>query len=86
MTKVTKKQLALAAAMMMFVTANAQVFILSDEEYEKSNRTQATPSSPLVPFQGSDQDQSLTTPMGTGVMLLSVLGGAYLFGRPKRNK
>ena len=82
--KFSKKIFALASALMLAVAAHAQVFILSDEEFEDSKRGPSVNGTPLVPQQGGDIDQSLT-PLGSGVLLLSVLGGAFLLGKRKKD-
>ena len=85
--KFSKKIFALASALMLAVAAHAQVFILSDDEFEDSKRSPSVNGTPLAPQQGGDIDQSLTehVPLGSGVLLLSVLGGAFLLGKRKKD-
>ena len=65
--------------------ANAQVFILSEDEYINSERL-PTPNGmvPVVP-QGGNLDWILA-PVGNGVWLLLGLGGAYLFGKRRKQE
>ena len=83
--KNAKKHLTLVAALMMAVAANAQVFILSDEEFSNNKRANAPASGPLVPYQGGDFDQTLYTPLGSGWLVLDGLGTAYLMSKRRKN-
>ena len=73
----------LAATLLLSVAASAQVFILSEEDFQNSERAKQNPVGPLVPYQGGDMDQSLT-PIGSGWLLLAGLGGAYLLRKKKK--
>ena len=66
--------------------ADAQVFIISDEEYMNNTRygTGDINNVPLLP-QGGQLDWTLA-PIGDGVLLLLGLGGAYLFGKRRKRK
>lgn len=84
--KNAKKQLTLVAALLLAAAANAQVFILSDEEFSNNKRANAPGAGPLVPYQGGDLDQTLYTPLGGGMAILAALGGAYLLGKKRQKK
>ena len=63
------------------MVSKAQIFI-DDEEFEGRMRLGAQSSSLIVPVQGQGTDQY--TPIGEGVMALSLLGGAYLLAKRKK--
>ncbi len=80
--KKARKYIVIAAALLLSVAAQAQIFIMTDEDHENSLRTGSSePLNSLVPVQGLDNDQSLYVPVGTGWLLLTCLGGAYLLGK-----
>ena len=84
--KKAKKYMILAAVLLLSVAATAQVFILSEEDYENSKRT-TTPSGPFIPYQGGDMDQSDgVMPVGNGWLVLAGLGGAYLLGKRRKKE
>jgi len=63
--------------------ANAQIFILSEQEYLNSSRSRVTNGQlPIIPQLGSTQDQY--APLGGGVWILGCLGGAYLIGKRRK--
>ena len=78
-----RKHFTLAALLLCMASASAQVFTLDEDEFNNSLRHPA-PTGPLVPFQGGDDDQSLFTPVGSGLALLAALGGAYLVGKRRK--
>ena len=82
--KNARKHIAFAALMLCMAPANAQIFILTDEEFANLNRT-GKPNSIIVPTQGSDLDQTLYAPLGNGIALLAALGGAYLAGKRRKD-
>jgi len=62
---------------------NAQIFI-DDEEFEGKSRTGYEDFGLLVPYQGGDLDQYL--PLSDGVLVLTLLGGAYLMRKLGKKK
>ncbi len=65
--------------------ANAQIF-LTDEDMQSSMRT-VTPENellPIIPELGLTLDQY--APATGGVLVLSLLGGAYLLGKRKKKE
>lgn len=66
--------------------ADAQVFIISDEEYMNNTRygTGDINNVPILP-QGGQLDWTLA-PIGDGVLLLLGLGGAYWLGKKRKKK
>ena len=64
--------------------SEAQILILSEDEYINTNRS-ATPTPIIVvPQQGLDIDQYV--PIGDGLLTLLGLGSAYLLHKQKQNK
>ena len=61
----------------------AQVFIL-DDEFEGTMRNPTEDFGLIVPIEGLDTDQYL--PLGDGLYLLAVLGGAYLIKKGAKKK
>ena len=65
--------------------ADAQIFIMSDEEYMNNNRLTPPPGYvPILP-QGGQEDW-IYAPLGDGMLLLLGLGGAYLFGKRRKRE
>ncbi|MGP1447949.1 MAG: hypothetical protein ACTTKO_10600 [Candidatus Limimorpha sp.] len=67
----------------MFMTqSKAQIFIMGDEE---SSRMRANESElPNIPWLGVDHDQY--APLGSEVLVLGLLGGAYLLVKCREKK
>jgi hypothetical protein len=85
MKKMKKKCIvSLAALLLMIGPLKAQVFI-ADDEFEGMLRKSDPEYALFVPYQGSDADQFFT-PVGSGVLLLAGLGGAYLLTKRKKRK
>ena len=72
-----------AVMAMSVVTLRAQVF-LTQEELERSERSEATDFDVPVPYQGTDIDQFEHTPLGGGTLLLAMGAGAYLLAKCKK--
>ncbi len=83
--KNAKKTIILAFSLLLTFALQAQVFILSDEEFENNKRVPDPSHGPFVPFQGSDQDQSFPVPVGDTCLLMIAFGGAYLIGKRRNN-
>ena len=72
-----------ALLLMLGLQAKAQVFIADEEEYINSNRNVKNESElPFIPELGVTNDQY--APLGGGIAVLGLLGGAYLVGK-RRN-
>ena len=87
MKKMTKRFLILATALFLAAApVNAQVFI-QDDEFEGTLREQRDDFDLglFVPYEGGDNDQQYT-PIGDGLLALSLLGGAYLLSKRKRRE
>ena len=76
-----KRNIVLVLLLALATVAQAQIFI-DDDEFEGRMRLGAQSSSLIVPVQGQGTDQY--TPIGEGVIALSVLGGAYLLTKRKK--
>ncbi len=62
--------------------SNAQIFILNDEE---SSRMRTNESElPNIPWLGANHDQY--APLGGEVLVLGLLGGAYLLVKDRKKK
>ena len=59
---------------------------VSDEEYYGMGYTSQYRDNdgPMLPNHGSSENED--APLGTGIVLLSVLGGAYLVGKKRREE
>lgn len=87
------KRIVMLIAMALFLTnpkeigqADAQVFIMSDEEFSNTERV-VVPSGGLVPVapQGYEEDW-IYSPLGDGLIMLAALSGAYLMKKRKKSK
>ena len=74
----------LTVLFMAVVPMKAQVFI-ADDEFEGMMRQEESEFVLFVPVQAQDGDQSYS-PIGSGVLLLAGLGGAYLLTKRKKQK
>ena len=84
-----KKRIVSAMAILALVlgttmTANAQIFLDDDDMNVRDGEHGNMDIGNIIPQHGVDWDQADYLPVGEGIMLLSVLGGAYLLG--KRHK
>ena len=78
-----KKRIVILGIGLLFVgVAQAQIFVLEDEQNYRSG---TVTDLGVIPENGLTLDQTNEpyTPLGEGVLLLTALGGAYLLG--KRN-
>jgi len=88
MKKSIKKGIALAAVLTTLVVAplTAQIFLQKQKSdiSPRSTKTGAGHEWIIVPVQGIDIDQYAATPIGSGVAILSLLGGAYAFAKRRK--
>ena len=88
--KAMKKRIITTTLLLMLAsvsvkTTNAQVFILSDEEYHSSLRGNVDPGIlPIVPTMDVTLDQY--APLGGEMLLLGLLGGAYLLDKRRKRE
>ena len=82
--KRTIKKLSIALLVMVLATpVRAQIFLDDNAKSDRSIYTQEEIG--IMPYHEVEYDQGNYTPMGSGLLLLATLGGAYLLGR-KRSK
>ena len=78
-----KKRIFAIVAALMLMAAPAMAQIYMTEEDMNSARAE-TEFGVMVPTQAIDDDQWKITPVGEGIALLTVLAGAYLIGKRKK--
>ena len=85
MKKMMKKTVVLLTVLFMAVVPmKAQVFI-ADDEFEGMMRQEESEFVLFVPVQAQDADQSYS-PVGSGLLLLTGMAGAYLLTKRKKQK
>ena len=79
-----KKSIIIIATLLLMLggMAKAQVFIMPDEEYSNGRTPSVGGGLPTVPIQDVTTDQY--APLGGGVFMLGLLGGAYLLGKRRK--
>lgn len=79
-----KRIFAVAFAMTLALSCSAQIFVAEEEQMGKNlrNTTETPWRDPMVRDLGEEHDQY--TPLGEGVIALSILGGAYLLGKRRK--
>lgn len=82
-----RKYITITALLLLLAsTAPAQVFMTEDDDNLRVEEGDMDVFG-RIPYHGVDYDQANDyAPVGEGIMLLTVLGGAYLLGRNRRNK
>ena len=81
--KAMRKSL-LVIALMTLLTAGpvtAQIFLDDESLSQRGWLGTMDELGNIIPFHEVDFDQASYTPMGSGIMLLGLLGGAYLVGK-----
>ena len=87
------KRMVMLVVMVLFLTspkeidrADAQVFIMSDEEFSNTERV-VVPNGGLVPVAPQDLEEDwIYSPLGDGLIMLAALSGAYLMKKRKKSK
>ena len=75
----------LTMTFLMVVPATAQIFL--DDESLTNRIGEMDELGNIVPFHGVEHDQANQyAPIGDGVLLLTVLGGAYLLGKSHKGE
>jgi hypothetical protein len=86
MKNMIKRSIAVIGLLLVLTNqAQAQVFLM-DEDAGGNIRIAESDFVVPVPYQGTDWDEYLYTPLGDGVLLLTALGGAYLLRKRKKSK
>lgn len=76
----------LAMALLLAGPATAQVFLDDDDMNRRGGNGDGNMDiGNIIPEHNVDWDQANYTPLGEGIMLLSVLGGAYLLGKRRKD-
>ena len=79
-----KSIILLVTMLMMALPMRAQVF-LTQEDLDSERAGQWEDIGLIIPIHEQDFDQAEPyTPVGSGIVLLTVLGGAYLLGKKNR--
>lgn len=86
-----KKRIVSAMAILALVlgttmTANAQIFLDDDDMNVRDGEHGGMDIGNIIPQHGVDWDQADYLPVGEGIVLLSVLGGAYLLGKRRKKE
>ena len=83
-----KKLILVATAALLMAAslpAKAQIFIADEEEFANSSRNVRDESQlPFIPELGVTNDQY--APVGSGIALFGLLGGAYLIAKKRREE
>ena len=85
-----KTLILMAAALLLSMPLRAQVF-MTQEDLDKERDGQFADIGLIIPIHENDFDQGEGenaddyAPLGSGIALLSVLGGAYLLGKKRKN-
>lgn len=80
-----RNKIVVILAVLLFTTGitQAQVFMM-DEDVESNIRLGENEFTVPVLYQGTDFDEYLYAPLGSGWLLLAGLGGAYLLKKRKK--
>ena len=86
-----KKRIVSAMAILALVlgttmTVNAQIFLDDEDMNVRDGEHGNMDIGNIIPQHGVDWDQADYTPVGEGIVLLSVLGGAYLLGKRRKQE
>ncbi len=76
----------LVLGLMIATSMQAQILVMEGEQNNLRNVTTDNGDLNNVLFHESQNDQTNFTPLGDGIMLLSLLGGAYLVSKRKNKK
>lgn len=78
----------ITALLMLGTAATAQVFLQKEKGDISPRNTSGSGGQEwiIVPIQGMDIDQYAATPLGSGVVLMTLLGGAYALTKRKKKK
>lgn len=72
--------------MVSFMPMQAQVFMMEDDNDPERNVLGANGTYGNVIFHGSGADQANFVPLGSGLLVLTALGGLYLVGKQKNGR
>ena len=82
-----KRLIALMVAVLMTTgTAMAQIFLDDESLTNRGWLGDMDELGNIIPFHEVEWDQANFTPTGGGILMLTVLGGAYLLGKRRREE
>ena len=73
------------AALLLSMPLRSQVF-LTQEDLDSERDGQWADIGLIIPIHEQDFDQAEYSPLGSGIVLLAALGGAYLIGKKRREE
>ena len=79
-----KRVLTLAIAMLLAAPAMAQIFLDDESLTNRGWLGDMDELGNIIPFHEVEWDQANYAPAGGGILLLTVLGGAYLLGKRRK--
>ena len=79
-----KRVLTLAIAMLLTAPAMAQIFLDDESLTNRGWLGDMDELGNIIPFHEVEWDQANYAPAGGGILLLTVLGGAYLLGKRRK--
>ena len=84
--RVMRKSFILLVTMLfMALPMHSQVF-LTQEDLDSERDGQWADIGLIIPIHEQDFDQAEYSPLGSGIVLLAALGGAYLIGKKRREE
>lgn len=83
---IARKALSVVAlSLVMAMPAKAQIY-LDDEDMGENRATWLDGVGNIIPLHEVDWDQAAFTPIGNGVLLIGLLGGAYLLNKKRKQE
>ena len=83
--KSKKVFIVMIAALLLSMPLRSQVF-LTQEDLDSERDGQWADIGLIIPIHEQDFDQAEYSPLGSGIVLLAALGGAYLIGKKRREE
>ena len=74
-----------ALSLVMAMPAKAQIY-LDDEDMGQNRATWLDGVGNIIPLHEVDWDQAAYAPLGNGILLVGLLGGAYLVNRKRKQQ
>ena len=74
-----------ALSLVMAMPAKAQIY-LDDEDMGENRATWLDGVGNIIPLHEVDWDQAAYAPLGNGILLVGLLGGAYLLNRKRKQE
>ena len=83
---IVRKALSVVAlSLVMAMPAKAQIY-LDDEDMGENRATWLDGVGNIIPLHEVDWDQAAFAPIGDGILLIGLLGGAYLLNRKRKQE